>query len=171
MLQIHKIRRAIVVPLGAALFSLFVLLMLAWSVPSLPGERTVLTTLFIILGYLLLEVTSRQVTFRDEGVEFGKFLRQKELRWDDITHLGSVVMGAKVYILLTTTRGFYVLSNNYEGFTELLQCLRTNLASERVDKEISDLIERPRPNNKPVLSAWLVVAVVIAVIALRLFTV
>ncbi len=171
MPQIHKIRSAIVAPLSAAVLALFVLLSLAWSAPSLPGERAVLTALFVVLAYLLLEVTSRQVNLRDEGLVIRKFLRKNELLWGDITHLGLVVMSAKVYILLTTTRGFYILSNNYEEFTELLQCLRTNLTNERVDKEIADLIERPHPNNKPVLSAWLILAVVIAVIALRLFTV
>jgi hypothetical protein len=169
MLQIHRIRRAIVIPLAVSFLSLFVLLLSAWLVTSFPGERSFLTAIFLLVGYLLLEVFSRQASLGNEKLEIRKFLRNKELGWDEITHLGSLVMGAKVYLLLTTTKGFTILSNNYERFPDLLCHLVENLKAERVGGEISGLMANPRQNCGPVRSAWLMAVVIMAIMVLRLF--
>lgn len=166
--ETYKIRKAIVIPLAIAVFSLATLLFL--SFPSLPGERFVLAVIFLIVLYLFLEVFSRAVSLGADGVEIKKFMRKKNLAWNDITYLGVVVISKKAYALLTTTKGFHILSNNYEKFSDLLCQMRGRLAEERVEGEIASLIERPLKNNKPVLSAWFTVMTIIAVIALRLFT-
>ncbi|MDO9585240.1 MAG: hypothetical protein Q7I93_02000 [Syntrophales bacterium] len=166
--ETYKIRKAIVIPLAIAVFSLAALLSL--SFPSLPGERFVLAVIFLIVLYLFLEVFSRAVSLGADGVEIKKFMRKKNLAWNDITYLGVVVISKKAYALLTTTKGFHILSNNYEKFSDLLCQMRGRLAEERVEGEIASLIERPLKNDKPVLSAWFMVMTIIAVIALRLFT-
>ena len=169
MSQIHRIRRAIVIPLALSFLALFVLLLHAWLFTAFPGERIVLTAIFLLVGYLLLEVFSRQVSLRSEGLEIRKFLRNKEFVWGEITHLGSLIMGSKVYLLLTTTKGFYVLSNNYEGFPDLLRHLVENLNAERIGSEISSLMANPRQNGGPVRSAWLMAVVMMVIMVLRLF--
>lgn len=168
--EIYRIRSAIIVPLIIAVSSLFVLLLLSFLFKSLPGETFALSAVFLLALYLLLEVFSRRVTLKSVGVlEIRKFLRKKELAWEEITQVGCVVMGKKIYALLTTTRGFYILSNSYERFSDLLGGLSRNLSEERVEKEIHDLIEHPLQNNKPVRLAWFTVIIVIAVVILRFF--
>ena len=138
-------------------------------VSSLPGERIFLTVIFLLVGYVLLEVFSRQASLGSGGLEIRKFLRNKELGWDQITHLGSLVMGAKVYLLLTTTKGFYILSNNYERFPDLLCHLVENVKAERIGGEISSLVTNPRQNSGPIRSAWLMAVVMMVIMVLRLF--
>lgn len=167
--ETFRIRKAIVIPLAVAVFSLAALLLFSLSSPSLPGERLVLTIIFLVVLYLFLEVFSRTVSLRTDEVEIKKFLRKKNLAWNDITHLGFVVINKKAYALLTTTKGFHILSNNYEKFPDLLYQMRGRLAEERVEEEIASLIERPMKNDKPVLSAWFMAMTIIAVISLRLF--
>lgn len=169
MPQVYKIRRAIVIPLALSCLFLVVLLLRAWLFPSLPGERVVLTAIFLGVGYLFLEVLARQASFGNDVLQIRKFMRNKEFGWEEITHLGSLVMGVKVYLLLTTTRGFYILSNNYERFPELLRRLVEKLSAERIGGEVSLLMANPPKNNQPVRSAWLMAAVIMVIMALRLF--
>jgi hypothetical protein len=169
MSQIHRIRRAILIPLALSLMAIFVLLLNAWLRSSLPGERAVLTAVFLLVGYLFLEVISRQAALGSEGMAISKLMRLKELAWDEITHLGSLAMGAKVYLLLTTTKGFYILSNNYERFPDLLRYLADNIKAERLGGEISSLLAKPPENSQPVRSAWLMAVVMMALMVLRLF--
>ena len=169
MSQRYNIRRAIIIPLALSLVFLFVLLLRAWLFPAFPGERIVLTAIFLLVAYLFLEVYSRQAALGSDGMAISKFMRSKSLGWDEITHLGSLVMGAKVYLLLTTTKGFYILSNNYERFSDLLSQLLANLQAERIGPEISGVVANPPQNSQPVRSAWLMAVVVMAIMALRLF--
>jgi len=166
---VYKIRQALVIPLTMAVISLFALLLLSFFAKSLPGERFVLLTTFVSLAYLFLEALSRRVSLGVNGLEIGKFMRRKELSWADVTHAGALVIGKKVYALLTTTKGFIILSNNYERFSELVGNLCRHMGEERMDGELLKFIERPLINDKPVLSAWFLVLVLIAIITWRLF--
>jgi len=169
MPKVYKIRRAIVIPLAFSCLFQVVLLLRAWLLPSLPGERLVLTAIFLGVGYLLLDLSARQALLVDEGLQLRKFMGNKKLGWNEITHLGSLVMAAKVYLLLTTTKGFYILSNNYERFPELLRSLVGNISAERIGEEVSRLLANQLKNNQPVRSAWLLAAATLVITVLRLF--
>lgn len=167
--EIYKISRAIVIPLTITLCALSLLLVISYVYPPLPGERFMLSLVFAASCYLFLEVFSRQVYVRQDGLKIKKFLREKELVWADITHLGCMVISKKIYALLTTTKGFYILSNNYERFFELLDRLVEHLGEERVDGEVRHLIGNPLTNSRPIRSIWLLFIVIMAVIVVRLF--
>jgi hypothetical protein len=170
MASYYKIRPTLAIPLAFTFLLFLILLCIALLLPAVPGEPIFVAIALFIVSYLLLEVLYRRVALLDEGLHIRKFLRGKELAWHEITHLGSVVLGAKVYLLLTTTRGFYILTNNYEKFTELLGYLRDKLGSEKTDESIQLILERPRNNNQPVLLAWITVVILLAVISGRLFS-
>ena len=167
--EIYKISRAIVIPLAITLFALSLLLVIAYTSPPLPGERLMLSLVFTASCYLFLEVFSRQVYVRQDGLKIKKFLREKDLAWEEITHLGCVVIGKKAYALLTPTKGFHILSNNYERFFDLLDRLIKRLGEERVDGEVRHLTGHPLKNSRPVRSIWLILIVIIVVSVLRLF--
>src|SRR3990172_658927 len=128
-----------------------------------------LSLVFPASCYLFLEVFSRQVYVRQDGLKIKKFLREKDLSWEEITHLGCVVIGKKAYALLTTTKGFYILSNNYERFFDLLDGLVKRLGEERVDGEVRNLSGHPLKNSRPARSIWLILIVIIVVSVMRLF--
>jgi len=158
-----------VIPVTISFVSLAVLLLRAWFFPALPGERGVVTAIFIVVAYLVLEVYSRRVSLGSHGIRISKLMRHRELGWNEITHLGALVMTTKVYLLLTTTKGFYILSNNYERFPDLLGHLVTYLDPERVGEEVNSLIDKQPQNSRPVRSAWLMTVVTMAIMVLRLF--
>jgi hypothetical protein len=167
--ETYKIRKAIVIPLSIAVFSLAVLFLLSIFFLSLSGEKLVLSAIFFILFYLFLEVFSREVSLQAEGVSIKKFMRKKEIAWDDITLVDSYIVVKKVYLLLTTRKGFYILSNNYDKFSQLLGRIKEHLDEGRIEKETIILIEHPLQNNKPVFSAWLMAILVVAILTLRLY--
>lgn len=167
--ETFRIRQAIIIPLGIALLSLLFLLIVSFMATSLPGERFMLSVVTASLLYCCLEVFARRVAVHEGGVKLGKFLRKKELIWNEINHIGMVVMGAKVYILLTTTKGFFIISNNYGGFSTLVGKLIGHLDTERVDEDVRVIIGNPPKNNRPVYSSWCMVIVILAVAVVRCY--
>ncbi len=169
MSSVHKIRRWLAIPLAITLFFILVLLLLTWFTPAFAGERAVFSALFLLAAYLVGEVFYRRVTFRETGLEIRKHFRKTEFKWDEITHLGFLVLGTKVYLLLTTIKGYYILSNNYERFPALLRELCGHLGADKVDEGIGGLLEHPLHNHKPIYSAWITVLVIMAITIWRFF--
>jgi hypothetical protein len=167
--ETYKIKKAIVIPLGISVFAIVGLILISVLFLPLQGERLVMPVLFVIGLYIFLESFSHQVILKAEGIVIKKFLRKKELAWDHITLVDSMIMGSKVYLLLTTKKGFHILSNNYERFSRLIGRFREYLGEERIDGRIIGFIEHPLINNKPVYSAWLMAIFMMAILVLRLY--
>lgn len=168
MASSHKIRLALAIPLALTFFPLLILLFMSCMLPAFSGERIVLTLILLVDLYLIAEILCRRVDLQSEGLQIKRLLRSRELAWDEITHLGALRLGARIYLLLTTTRGFYILSNSYGRFPELLRYLSEKLGAGKTDEGICKLLEGPWKNNKPVYAAWLAVLVLSAVISGRL---
>ena len=167
--SVHKIRRALLIPFAVDIFLLFVLILFTLFAGGSPIEKIVLFIIFIPLLCIFLESISREVTTRDDGIKIKKLLRKKDLNWGNITNVGTIIIRKKVYLLLTTTKGFYVLSNSYEKFTALVQTIVDNVDKENVDEEVQDLIEHPVKKISNIISAWLAAIVLLAVIYIKMF--
>lgn len=171
MLSSYRIRSALAIPLAFISLLLLVMLFVACFLPAFSGERLVVMVAFLLVSYSAVDAFCRRVSFKSEGIQIRRFLSSRELAWNEITHLGSLILGTKIYLLLTTTtsRSFYILSNNYDRFPELFRRLDEKLGTEKMDEGIRDLLEHPWKNNKPVYAAWFAVVVLLAVISGRLF--
>lgn len=169
MPETYKIKKSIVIPLAVSVFAVAGLILVSFLFTPLRGERLVMPVLFFIGLYIFLESFSHTVALKTEGIEVKKFLRKKEIAWEHITLIDSLVMGSKVYLLLTTKKGFHILSNNYERFTQLIGRFKENLGEERIDGRVIGFIEHPLINNKPVYSAWLMAIFMVAILVLRLY--
>jgi hypothetical protein len=112
--QDYRIKRAFLIPLGIDALLLMVLLILSWVNKGAPSERIVLAFFFTIAGAVWGEALTRRITSDENGVTIRKFMKEKTLAWENITHLGMMALRNKAYILMTTTRGFFVISNAYE---------------------------------------------------------
>jgi hypothetical protein len=77
-------------------------------------------------------------------------------------------MRKRVYLLLTTTRGFIILSNAYEDFSALIRNIVAQVGPEKVEEEVRAQAERPVRNRADVISLWFAVVVISGLIILKL---
>ncbi|MBE9572814.1 MAG: hypothetical protein IMF11_19495 [Proteobacteria bacterium] len=166
--SVHKIARALLIPLTIDTFLVLVLLLLALFPGGSALERVVLVIIFIPLLYILLESISRKVTIRDNGIKIKKLLRKKDLNWEDITSVGAVIAKKKIYLVLTTTKGFHALSNSYENFFTLVQKIVDNVGKEKVEEDVLDLIEHPTKKIPNLISTWVAAIVLLGAVYAKL---
>jgi hypothetical protein len=106
----------------------------------------------------------------DQGIMIRKFMRKKELCWEDITHIGALILRKRVYILLTTVKGFYILSNAYEKFSSLAGDLVAHMDNEKVEEEVRRQMEHPAKNMSDIIMTWITAVVLAGIIIIKLFT-
>jgi hypothetical protein len=162
-----KIRRDLLIPFGIIAGLLTLLLILTLLGKGSTMERAFLAVLTIPTVTLFLEARNRRATMTDQGIAFKKFFRIKEILWVDINHVGCVIIRNKVYLLLTTTKGFFILSNAYEDFSALIRIILENVAPEKVEEDVRAQGETPVKNRADLISLWFAVAVILGIILVR----
>jgi hypothetical protein len=167
--NVYRIRRSFLVPFFVDFILLFFLLLLSYLQGGSNLERILLTAIFIPVLYVLLESSFRIVQTGDQGIMIRKFMRKKELRWEDITHIGALILRKRVYLLLTTVKGFYTLSNAYEKFSHLVGDLASHMDNEKVEEEVKRQIEHPAKNMSDIIMTWFTAMVLAGIIIIKLF--
>ena len=135
--KIFKIRQALLIPFAINTGLLLILLCLSIFFKGSPIERIMLTVIFIPTLIFFLEAANRTATMGEQGIILRKFLRKRDLRWEDITHVGCLIIRKRVYLLLTTTKGFHILSNAYDDFSVLVRNIVDHVG---IDKSRCDAI-------------------------------
>jgi hypothetical protein len=166
--HIFKIRRELLIPFGICAAGLFCLLVLALMVKGSGLERILLAAITLITVAFFLMARDRRITITDQGIVIRKLFRTKEIHRDNITHVGCVILRKKAYLLLTTTKGFIILSSAYENFSALLRSIVGQVDPEKVEEEVRALAESPVKNRADVISLWFAVAVIFGFIILKL---
>lgn len=166
--HIFKIRRGLLIPFGICAGGLICLLVLALLVKGSGLERVLLAAITLITVALFLIAWNRRITITDQGIVIRKFFGTKEIHRDDINHVGCVILRKKVYLLLTTTRGFFILSNAYEDFSALIRNIVEQVGPEKVEEEVRALGESPAKKRADVISLWFAVVVIFGLIILKL---
>lgn len=167
--RIYKIRPGFLVPLAADVFLVAVLLGFTFFGNPQPVERIVLTIVFIPLCLVFIELLMRQIKACESGIKIKRFFRKKELLWSDMTEIGSVVLRNKVYIVLTTKKGFYVISNSYEDFTSLIKYIIDHLDKDKVEEGVSNLVLYPVRKMADIVSAWVAAGILLIILCTKLF--
>src|SRR5271157_4793578 len=168
--NVYRIRRSFLFPFFVDFILLFFLLLLSYFLSGSKLERILLTAIFVPVLYVLFESSFRMVRTGDQGIMIRKFMRKKELRWEDITHIGALILRKRVYILLTTVKGFYILSNAYEKFSTLVSELVGHMDNEKVEEEVRKQIEHPAKNMSDIIMTWFTAVVLAGIIITKLFT-
>jgi hypothetical protein len=168
--NVYRIRRSFLVPFFADFILLFFLLLLSYLQGGSNLERILLTAILIPVLYVLFESSLRIIQTGDQGIMIRKFMRKKELRWEDITHIGALILRKRVYLLLTTVKGFYILSNAYEKFSALVSDLVSHMDNERVEEEVKRQMEHPAKNMSDIIMTWFTAMVLAGIIIIKLFT-
>ena len=78
-----------------------------------------------------------------------RFWSEKALAWDEITHVGCLTLHRKVYLLLTTVKGFFIVSSVLEGFPALAEEIVAHVGSERVEEDCRLQAGRCRDGDRP----------------------
>ncbi len=136
-----------------------------------PGGRLefwVLLVIFLINLPVLVDLAGRRIVVDDNRIVIWKFFRRRELAWPEITLAGGLTFKTKAYLLLTTTKGFHIISNSYENFPQLIRRISTSLAPERLEAEALADLEKPRFNLLPVVAAWMAAVIIAFLIYLKL---
>jgi hypothetical protein len=165
--QIYKIKKAFLIPFGVSV-ALLGILSVMMLLTGATWEKVFITLIFFVALAVCIEASYRQIVASDDGLQIRKFFRTKNLTWPEITHLGMMVVRNKVYFLLTTTRGFTILSNLIEKHTLLIAFLAGRLGEEKVETEVRDYLEHPIERLSLLIMTWIAVVVIIAVIVAKL---
>ena len=167
--NVYTIRKALLVPVGTDVVLLFALLLISFLGKSPTTERVVLVVLFVPFLYFFLEMLYRKVMISDEGMVIQKLLRRKDLLWENISHVGHLIVREKVYILLTTVKGFQIVSNAYGSFPGLVKDILNHIEKEKIEEQLAEQIEHPVQNMANVISTWLAALVILGIIITKFY--
>ena len=168
--NIFKIRQAFLIPLWAIIVLLFLLFVLSMFDTQMWGKITA-ALFFIIVLIVGIEATKREVIVAEEKLMMKKFFRKKEFSWAEITPLGIVELGKKVYFLLTTTKGFYFFSNLMEKHSMLARLIAEKLGEEKVEPEVRKYLEQPVERLSLIVMSYVTILIIVIIIFLRLLPV
>lgn len=168
--RVYTIRRAFLIPLGIDALLLFCLLLISLLQGS-TTERLVFAFFFFPSGYLFLECFFRRVTVDHEGVALRRLWREKRVPWEGITHIGGLSLHKKVYLLLTTVRGFFIVSNAYEGFPELTEEVVSHVDPDRVEEEVRRQAGHSLSGIAHIAMAWIAAVFMAGIILIKMLSV
>jgi hypothetical protein len=166
--RVYMIRRAFLISLGVDAFLLFCLFVISMLPQGSAVERLVFTIFFLPVLYLFLECLLRRVTVDEGGIAIRKLWRKKWVAWEGITHVGGLSIHKKVYILLTTVHGFFIVSNAYGGFSALTEEIISHVGSERVEEEVRLQAGRPPSGIVHIALAWITAAFMAGIILIKM---
>ncbi len=166
--RIYTINRALALPLALNAVLLLIVIGITFIRQGTAIERYLLFAAFLPMAVIAGESWMRSITVSDAGVAIRKFFKVRSFNWTEITHVGVLAVRKKVYLVLTTTKGFYVLSNAYGGFRELAQTISGRVDAERVEEEVKTVLEQPVENRSTIIAAWLSAILLMGVVALKI---
>ena len=165
----YKIKLSFTIPFGLTSCLLLVLLVMSFFYRRAAAETMVLTVLLCAALPVLFEILYRLVTTDAVGVTIRKFLRSRTIPWETISQVGLVAVRRKSYLLLTTRKGFYILSSSYGDFIRLVRDITDHVPPDRVDAEVRQQLEDPLINRGDIFSIWLAVILMLGLIVMKLF--
>ena len=166
--RIYTINRALVLPLVLNALLLLAVLILTFMRQGTSTERVLLLAALIPMAGIALESSRRKVEASDSGLVLIKFFKRRALNWADITHVGALAVRKKVYLVLTTTKGFHVLSNAYGRFGDLVRDVTGHVEAERVEEGAREILEGSTGNRSNIYAAWLAAILLAVVIVMKI---
>jgi hypothetical protein len=164
----YMIRRAFLMVIGLDAFLLFCLFMVSLVKKENTMENIILMLFFLLTLVLFLECLFRRVTVVEEGLVIRKLGRNKALLWDEITRVGYLILHRKVYLLLTTVKGFFVISNAFEGFPRLVEDLVAHVEPDRVEQDVRLQAGRSLKGIANIVAAWVAAVLMTVMILMKL---
>ena len=166
--HVYTIRRAFLIPLGVDAFLLFCLFVISLLPQGSTTERLVFAIFFFPSLYLFLESLFRRVTVDEGGIAIRRLWREKGIPWEGITHVGGLSLHKKVYILLTTVKGFFIVSNAYGGFSDLAEEIVSHVDLTKVEEEVRLQAGRSPSGIAHIVMAWIAAVFMVGIILFKM---
>lgn len=157
------------IPLGLDVVLLFGLLTNALFLNGETAEKLVFALFFVPALALFLVSNRRRVAVAEGGLVIRRLWGEKALAWHEITLVGCLTLHRKVYLLLTTVKGFFIVSSVLEGFPALAEEIVTHVGAERVEEDCRLQAGRAVTGLATIAPAWIAAAAMIGIIFLKLF--
>lgn len=166
--SIYKTRMGFLLPIFLDSLLLLVLLIISVFNRVFTAEPVILFLIFVLTLCIVFGSARRKTTIGDEGIRIRKLFKVKQLRWEDITNVDVMALHKKVYLLLTTTRGFHTLANSHGDFTSLVKDIVRYVDQEKVEEGVQDVIEHPVKRISDIVSAWVALILLLGAIVLKI---
>jgi hypothetical protein len=166
--RIYTIKKAFLVPLGVDVLLLCALFAISMLPQGSATERLVFAIFLVPSLYLFFECLLRRVTVDGGGIVIRKLLREKGVSWEGITSVGGLSMHNKVYLLLTTIKGFFIISNAYGGFPDLAAEIVSRVDRARVEEEVLLQVGRSPSVVFHAALAWTAAVFMVGIILIKM---
>jgi len=128
-----------------------------------------LAVLLLPFYYLGAEILSRRIILHSEGITVSKFLRSVRLEWSEIASLDAVQSRRKLFIIIQAENGRPVIvTNTIQPFVNLVQKLMAFIPKEKISATARELLADPPPKHGPLIQAWIVCLVLVALVVGKL---
>ena len=152
--QKFSIRRSFLFPLGLLLVLTGALLVLC----VVRGEPTakILILGFIMLPVVILFVESvfRRTVLTADGVHVFKLLRQKELKFAELTAVETVRVRQRAFLTINAGEEFLIIANMYAGFDRLLSSVLAQVPAAAISEETRTLAQAPPVKHSDIVTLW-----------------
>ncbi len=165
----YTIKKALLIVLGLDAFLLFCLLMIALLLKGDATEKLVFALFFIPALLLFLECFFRRVTVAEERLVIRKLGRTRAFPWEEITRVGCLTVHRKVYLLLTTVKGLFIISNAFEGFSRLVEEIAARVAPERIEEDVRPQAASAGAGSAVLVPAWVAAVFMMVMILVKGF--
>ena len=165
----YTIKKTLLVALGLDAFLLFCLLLIALLLKGSVTEKLVFTLFFVPALFLFVECFFRRVTVTKEGLVIRKLGRTKALSWEEITRVDCLTVHRKVYLLLTTVKGLFIISNAFGGFSKIVGDIVARVEPERVEKDVPPQAASAGAGIAVIVPAWVAAVFMMVMILMKWF--
>ncbi len=163
--KVYRVDSRMITPVVLAMgFGVF-LLILEGATP----KGLLLVLLLSPFYYLGIEILARKIVVDAAGITISKFLRSVQLQWSEIQSLDAVRSGSKLFLILQREEGGpIVITNTIRPFQDLVSSLVAAVPAEKVSSPVHDLVSAAPAKVGPVVQAWLVCLVFVALVVGKL---
>ena len=166
--HVYKVRRGFLVPFGLLLVLLLTLLVVT-LVQSQPREKILLLVVIILpVAILFVESLFRKTEVGADEVTAHKLLRDKTLRFAEITHVDLVKVRKRAFLTLSSEEDFLILSNAYADFPKLVTDMLPRLPEAAITPEFRAAAEDLPVKSSDIVSCWIAVALVLFILYVQL---
>lgn len=159
--QSFVIRRGFLLPLGLLLLEILALLVICLVQQQPIAKVVILLVLSLPIAGLFVESLFRKLVLHDDRLTAKRLLREKTIRFAEVSELETVTVRNRVYLSLSAGDDFLLLSNSYADFPRLVQGLLERIPADAVSETTRKMAEAPPSKKSDIISGWLGVALLL----------
>ncbi len=166
--RIYSIRKQFLVPLGLVVL-LTLLLLISCLYLQLPMAKTLILAVFMLPAIIIFAESSvRRVVIDEDSILIRKLFRSKQLKYQDLTSIDTVLVRKRAFVSLSTEEDFVMLSNGYDHFDKLVDELLEKVPGAVISEETRQLKVNLPKKSSDIFSAWLAVLVLLLILFVQL---